>query len=154
MDALLTIAILYWICKKVFGPKKLKNKKGTRSPFDNTAQHRAQRAREIHEKLVKQRDMEQQQVMECKAVQPAEGEALPCFEGAGHTGSLHTESTEGLDLCDPSLEHDRDLPEDPQSVYAGEIGREPLLDLSARGIYQGVVMSEILKRPVLGRPRH
>lgn len=71
-------------------------------------------------------------------------------EGMGYTqewaGSLEMDSTEGEDLCDPSLGHEKKMT-DPQSVYAGEIGREPLLDTSPRGLLQGVIMSEILTRP-------
>ena len=147
MDGLFTLLILYWIVKLVFG-KKPKAKKAIRSAFSNTAQVHAERARQIHEELVKRKEEKAQQLaMEDVHAMPAgEGEALPCFEGFGHTGSLHVETTEGMDLCDPSLEHDRETP-DPQSVYANEIGREPMLDFSAKGVYQGVVMSEILKRP-------
>ena len=75
-------------------------------------------------------------------------------EGASHmvqpleyTGSLGIDTDEGRDTCDPELEHDRSERIDPHSVYADEIGAEPLLDLSPKGLYQGMVMSEILTRP-------
>lgn len=76
--------------------------------------------------------------------------AVPVFaaaEGQSHMGSLMAESTEGMDLCDPTLEHDRETVVDPHSVYAGEIGAEHRIDLSPNGLWQGVVMSEILTRP-------
>ena len=64
-----------------------------------------------------------------------------------HSGSLGFETTEGVDLCDPELGHAREVSGDPESVYAGEIGKEPILDTSPRALVQGVVMSEILARP-------
>lgn len=100
--------------------------------------------------------------------QPQEPEAVPAFqplaEGQSHMaftedahgcvsereeymGSMHADTSEGEDACDPALEHERAPAFEPESVYAGEIGGEPLLDLSAKGIYQGVVMSEILTMP-------
>ena len=75
---------------------------------------------------------------------------MPVFasaEGQSHMGSLMAESTEGVDLCDPELEHDRVITPNPHSVYADEIGAEYKLDLSPNGLWQGVVMSEILTRP-------
>ena len=100
--------------------------------------------------------------------QPREPEAVPAFqplaEGQSHMaftqdvhgcvskheeymGSMHADTSEGEDACELILEHEREDRTEPESVYAGEIGKEPLLDLSAKGIYQGVVMSEILARP-------
>ena len=63
-------------------------------------------------------------------------------------GSMPDESTEGECVCDPELEHGITSTPPVDSVYSNEIGREPLVDLSARGLMRGVVMSEILQRPV------
>ncbi len=64
-----------------------------------------------------------------------------------YVGSLHEGSFEGEELCDPMLMHDRPMLEvEENSVYEGEIGGHKL-DLSPQGLYQGIVMSEILKRP-------
>lgn len=154
MDGLLALLIIFGLVRKLFGVKKGKTRRNRRSSLDDRAEQRIQQLRRVHEQLVKQQEEQKQsEQLSCESIQPEEGKALPCFEGAGHTGSLHVESTEGVDLCDPSLEHDRDMTEDTQTVYAGEIGREPVLDLSARGIYQGVVMSEILTRPAMRRAR-
>ena len=91
------------------------------------------------------------QTVEKQPAMPAEEPiAVPVFasaEGQSIMGSLMAESTEGMDLCDPELEHDREIKVDPHSVYAGEIGAEHKLDLSPNGLWQGVVMSEILTRP-------
>lgn len=147
MEGLLFLLVLLGILKKFFeNPNKAKKK--SRHAFGSPEQVRAQKARQVHEQLVKQKEKEAQQIAmeDIHAIPAGEGESLPCFEGFGHTGSLHVETTEGMDVCDASLEHDRETP-DPQSVYANEIGREPLLDFSVKGLYQGVVMSEILKRP-------
>lgn len=64
-----------------------------------------------------------------------------------YMGSMVVDSDEGEDTCDPALMHDRELPADLQSVYAHQIGAEHRLDLSPDGLWQGVVMSEILTRP-------
>lgn len=64
-----------------------------------------------------------------------------------YAGSMYMDSTEGEDLCDPALEHDRPERTDPHSVYANEIGVQHRLDFSPEGLWQGVVMSEILTRP-------
>ena len=78
------------------------------------------------------------------------------FETIDLDGSLNAETHEGEDLCDPTLGHeDRYEFDDPDSVYANEIGHaEPLLDLSPRGLWQGVVMSEVLARPSQRRIKH
>ena len=67
---------------------------------------------------------------------------------------MQVNSTEGECICDPELEHEREKEPVPTSVYAGEIGKEPLVDFSARGVLQGFVMSEILTRPVQRARRH
>ena len=55
-------------------------------------------------------------------------------------------SGEGEDRCDPDLGHHRVI--EPENVYAHEIADDgKKLDLSAQGVWQGVVMSEILARP-------
>ncbi len=84
----------------------------------------------------------------------AEGEshtlrtAFQSIEGAEYVGSLHQTSSEGEDLCEPSLNHDRPvLDVEEGSVYENEIGGGRKLDFSPQGMYQGVVMSEILSRP-------
>ena len=80
-------------------------------------------------------------------------EAFASSEGVGTfqeewRGSMETSSDEGEDLCDPTLGHERErAPMDPASVYAHPIGEEAALDFSAQGLVQGVIMSEILKRP-------
>ena len=79
------------------------------------------------------------------------------------TGSLGSTSTEGRDTCDPTLGHDRrtaaarDEPRERHSqahrhvaapmedAYALDEGLVPELD--AQALVQGVIMSEILKRP-------
>ena len=61
-------------------------------------------------------------------------------------GSLGAVSAEGRDTCDPSLGHERRRPADPaDDAYALDEGLVPELD--AQTLIQGIVMSEILKRP-------
>lgn len=89
-------------------------------------------------------------------------------KAAPYTGSLGSVSTEGRDTCDPTLGHDRRTAarrDEPRAVpaerrensphrrapaadgdaYALDEGIMPQLD--AQALIQGVVMSEILKRP-------
>ena len=89
-------------------------------------------------------------------------------KAAPYTGSLGSVSTEGRDTCDPTLGHDRRMAarrDEPRAVpaerrensphrrapaadgdaYALDEGIMPQLD--AQALIQGVVMSEILKRP-------
>lgn len=65
-----------------------------------------------------------------------------------YMGSLHETSTEGEDLCDSSLEHMRPTtPETNHIIFEDETGEVLNIDFSSNAILQGVVMSEILKRP-------
>ena len=89
-------------------------------------------------------------------------------KAAPYTGSLGSVSAEGRDTCDPTLGHDRRTAarrDEPRAVpaerrensphrrapaadedaYALEEGIMPQLD--AQALVQGIVMSEILKRP-------
>ena len=54
-------------------------------------------------------------------------------------------SAEGRDTCDPSLGHERRSVEPADDAYALDEGLVPELD--AQTLIQGIVMSEILKRP-------
>lgn len=76
-------------------------------------------------------------------------------QAAEYVGSLHTTSTEGEDICDPALGHEgSEQAYEIGSVYAEPISASSPLDFSAQGLYQGIVMSEILKRPACRmRPR-
>ena len=60
-------------------------------------------------------------------------------------GSLGAVSAEGRDTCDPSLGHERRSVEPADDAYALDEGLVPELD--AQMLIQGIVMSEILKRP-------
>ena len=148
MDGFLFLLILYWIFKAVI--KKKKGEKG--KPLtkgmkpDPEARKRAEREARIHNEK-----MRRQLSMFDKPAAAEHQAEMVSQEGVSHAvdyrGSLNAETTEGECICDPSLEHGRaDLP-DPESVYATEITDAPRLDLSPSGIWQGVVMSEILKRP-------
>lgn len=77
-------------------------------------------------------------------MEPRTYESAPHF---AYQGSLGGGSTEGEDICDPTLGHDKKANDDLESIYSQEIGAEPLLDFGAHAILQGVVMSEILARP-------
>lgn len=64
-------------------------------------------------------------------------------------GSMDYVSTEGADLCDPSLAHSRAQRslDGTANIYDEQITSTPLIDLRAHAILQGVIMSEILQRP-------
>ena len=82
-----------------------------------------------------------------KPPEPAEGEGYSILRAEQQ---VMQPSGEGEDRCDPSLGHHRVV--EPESVYAQEITDEgKKLDLSAQGVWQGVVMSEVLARPAAAR---
>lgn len=89
-------------------------------------------------------------------------------KAAPYTGSLGSVSTEGRDTCDPTLGHDRRTAarrDEPRAVPAERRENSPhrrapaadgdayaldediMPQLDAQALIQGVVMSEILKRP-------
>lgn len=64
------------------------------------------------------------------------------------TGSLGGESTEGIDTCDPSLEHQRDgEPRAHDALYTADQPTATGLRFDAGTLLGGVIMSEILTRP-------
>lgn len=151
MDGLLVVlAIVMWVISQS-SKKRKKNKSTQQTKQMNAAQRRADRLAQMHAEIEKRRtERAEQQIT--KTEQPSFGEGESSFLHVQpettetlYTGSLQAESTEGECICDPALEHTRE--EQPEGVYADEIGREPLVDFSAKGVLQGVVMSEILKRP-------
>ena len=151
MDGLLTLLILFWIFKAISKNKKKGSKptKRTRTSKPKATaeeiRERAQRAIRMHDELKRRAAQKGEQITmsDMHNHEHAEGESCPPVA----SGSMQIDSTEGECLCDPLLDHERVADNEPESVYAGEIGREPLLDLSTKGLYQGIVMSEVLKRP-------
>ena len=137
MDGILVLVLIGWLIKSMSSKKKGKSKAGhqaKRRPVSFASQPQADFSKK--ENLF-------QEIPQTSA-SPAEGEGS--FQKIW-TGSMDAHSSEGEDLCDPDLGHEREIILDSQSVYASEIGREPLVDLSAKGLLQGVIMSEILTRP-------
>lgn len=134
MDGIVVLALIGWLIKFASSQKKKKQGRGT-----------AAKKRVVHFPKEPQFTAETMDFPSFfhEESTPAEGEGYTVH----WTGSMNVHSDEGEDLCDPSLGHERESAADPQSVYAGEIGREPLLDTSPRGLMQGVIMSEILTRP-------
>lgn len=140
MDGLLALIIIGWILASL----KKKSKKKTaanRAILENETQHRASHAAQLRAELEKRRIKQE--------AKPVQMEQLVMGEGESHgdAGSMLFDSDEGECICEPDLEHERETAPVPNSVYADEIGREPVVDFSAKGILQGVVMSEILTRP-------
>lgn len=153
MEGFAVLMIILAIVNSISKSKKSKGSKSGKAVFPNGASL-AQREAKIQKELeaIKKKVMAQQAaakaVAQAKASIPAEGEG---FTQPAFSGSLNMDSTEGQDLCDPTLGHEREISVEPGSVYAGEIGREPALDFSAKGLLQGVIMSEILTRPAQRR---
>ena len=174
MDSLLILLVLFWIVKAVVkkGKRAGGNGRSEKQPHTGTptaAAYRAKRAARMQEELQRR---QQKRAAEAVRAQPepkqitmaeAMGEGFSAYrpmerrmaQASGHAdyeGSLGGGSTEGIDTCDPSLEHDRWQPA-ADSVYADEIGGEPLIDISPRAVMNGIVMSEILTRPAQRRRR-
>ena len=112
----------------------------------NVAQQRTERTAKLHAEMEK-RKLQQ----EIKTVPTQQPGVIHEGESHGDAGSMMYDSSEGECICDPELEHEREIKVEPESVYANQIGREPLLDFSSKGILQGVVMNEILTRPTQRR---
>lgn len=153
MESLLFLLLLGWIFNKISKAPKKKKSPAVSQPVKVVMSEKQK------EKIQQARQAMQQMSMpveETSFSQPGEGECDPehmhSAEGE-YRGSMDAAATEGVDFCDPSLEHVRTKTADPESVYANEIGNGPALDLSPRGIYQGIVMSEILTRPAYRRYR-
>ena len=153
MEGLLFLLLMGWIVKTMnkAAHRTQKGKTAAR-PSVKAVLNEAQKA-----KIQQARQTMQQMTMpleEAEYQSPAEGECAPehmhSSEGE-YRGSMEAVATEGMDFCDPSLEHVRTEEAEPESVYANEIGKQPVLDFSPRGIYQGVAMSEILARPARRR---
>lgn len=170
MESLLVLLILFWIMKAVVRKNKRADGNGrseaAKRPHTETpsaAAYRAKRAARMQEELQRR---QQKRAAEAVCAQPepkqitmaeAMGEGFSAyrpverrmsrpFGHADYEGSLGGGSSEGIDTCDPSLEHGRRQPA-ADSVYADEIGGEPLIDISPRAVMHGIVMSEILTRP-------
>ena len=143
MDSILVLVLIGWLIKSVSSKKKSKSKAGyqaKRRPVSFASRPQADLPNK--EKFFQETPQ--------TSVSPAEGEGS--FQKIW-MGSMEAQSNEGKDLCDPELGHEREIILDSESVYANEIGRESLVDTSARGILSGVIMSEILTRPVQDRRR-
>lgn len=153
MEGFAVLMIILAIVNSISKSKKNKAAKAGKATFPN-GPSLAQREAKVQKELeaIKKKVMAQQAAAkaaaQAKVAIPAEGEG---FTQPAFSGSLNMDSTEGEDLCDPTLGHEREISVDPESVYAGEIGREPVMDFSARGLLQGVIMSEILTRPAQRR---
>lgn len=148
MDVLVVFGLIAWLVASM----KKKNKAPSRKRKNElTAQEVTQKAQQLCEEAQSRMAGKRQKAFMQEHEPLAEGESHAVPNTASlrteYMGSLHQTSTEGEDFCDPELEHSRPSPDAPDSVYAEEIGREPMLDFSAKGLYQGVVMSEILTRP-------
>lgn len=151
MDGLIVLLILSWIFKSVFSKKSKAQKvndKGMKP--DPEARKKAREAAAAHHEQLR-RQLKMEDVFPHYRPSAAAEEGHASLEGVGQTevyrGSLKADSSEGECMCDPALEHERENYSDADSVYATEIGDAPGVDFSPQGIVQGVVMSEILRRP-------
>ena len=158
MDGMLALIVIIGSIISMMNKKKKKPKAKKAVTFqqENSAQRRAQRLEQMRAELEKRRAEIAAQPYEALRELAAAGEGESAAAGTEQvegvsSGSLMAESTEGECLCDPDLEHGVQPAPAAESVYAGEIGKEPPLDLSARGIVQGFVMGEILTRPTQRR---
>lgn len=148
MDGLLFILLLFWLFKRA---KKKKGKPQKRKTLEAQLRSGIEKALQAMEKARTQAETQPaaeqtQELTEGMSYmqQAEEGQSSGREE---YMGSLAVDTMEGKDTCDPALGHERMEKTEDQSVYAEEIGSEPVLDLSAEAFRQGFVMSEILKRP-------
>ena len=141
MDGILVLIVIGWIIKAIVPKKK---KTARKAAFQASKPRAQQPGHKIHPAFESQPRPDAQ-------FAPSEGEGSI---QQMWSGSLEVDSSEGEDLCDPALGHEREVkPMDAQSVYANAISSEPLLDPTPRALLQGVIMSEILTRPADRRRR-
>ncbi len=152
MDGLLVVFLIGWVISRM--NKKNKKPKKTTSGLgaykENSAQLKATHAAKLYAELDKRNSQLAEEKTAVLQHEIGEGESAAVHFQMEETfrGSMQVDSNEGECICDPELEHEREQVTASESVYASEIGREPLMDFSALGLLQGVVMSEILTRPV------
>ena len=147
MEGLLFLVLLYWLFKKATGAAKKQMKKQS-SPDERTKRMAEEIKRARREKQLSMQQVSSQPVGEGESHMEYTRDAHGCVsQEKEYMGSLLADTSEGEDACEQDLGHERETVIAPESVYANEIGSEPVLDLSARGIYQGVVRSEMLTRP-------
>lgn len=145
---------------------EVRGAKAPQSPFSNAARPMSKRSPAAiqHEKRMRQLHEQADRIQRSTGVtvadtlegmgsegevvyQPIQSRMVDIAMEPAYQGSLGGGSTEGEDVCDPTLEHARPNRDELESVYAEEIGAEPLMDFSAKAILQGVVMSEVFARP-------
>ena len=146
MEGLIAMLIVGWILSAISKKgksAKTANKNGIQGSTAQTAAHRSEYAAKLRAELEKRK---QESAAPLKREVHGEGESFGA--AASSSGSLSYDSTEGECICDPELEHVREEATTPDTVYEGQIGAESAFDFSAKGILQGVVMNEILTRPV------
>lgn len=157
MDGIVVLLLIAWVVSQM---KSKKNKKTKAHASFSVNKQTYMRSRADY--IAKMR--EEFQNKQTAAQTPLNEMVLDSVEGEKYEpsvsaaeeafrGSMQMESTEGECVCEPELEHEREVIPPKESVYSGEIGRESLVDFSARGLMQGFVMSEILSRPSSIRAR-
>lgn len=148
MDGVLFLIFLAWLFKKLVKGSKKKTVKKAALVNERTARMVEEIKRARKEKQLSMQDLSPQPLGEGESSVGYTQDVHGCVsQQMEYLGSMMADSSEGEDACELELGHERTQVIEPESVYANEIGSEPLLDFSARGIYQGVVMSEILARP-------
>lgn len=143
MDGLLFLLILFWIFKAIM--KASKNQSSKTKP-KTTSGTKSRPTPKVYRPV--------QPTVQEPAYQPQEPFSQPGEQSQGSMAYVSTEgmaSQEGEDECDPSLGHGQ-VPE-RGSVYADEIGGDTIPAITPQSLLQGVVMSEILQRPVSMRRR-
>ena len=139
MDVLLFLLILFWIFKAVM--KASKNHSSKTKP-----------ASKPEPKVYRPA----QPTVQEPVYQPQKLFFQPREQSQGSMAYVSAEGTaseEGEDECDPSLGHGHVQTPEPDGVYGDEIGGETIPALTPQSLVQGVVMSEILRRPVSMRRR-
>ena len=157
MDGLLVLVLIGWLISQMSKKKKTpKPKRTLNASKENAAQRKAERIAQMQAELEKRRAQPLRERQPVEQMVNSEGESATAYMPMEEAfrGSMQVNSTEGECICDPELEHEREKEPSPTSVYAGEIGKDPLVDFSARGVLQGFVMSEILTRPAQRARRH
>lgn len=164
MDTIITLLIIFSVLTKIFGKGKKKQIKKTRnleSLFENVAEFFQEETPAPAKPAPAKPAPAANQYMEGSGSAPAFRSQLGDHSTEGKSrygtaplGSMMGSSTEGMDICDPTLGHDdhstgcdvHDVMLPLDNMDLGE-GAGLDLDWNSEGMVKAFIMSEVLTRP-------
>lgn len=167
MDTIITLLIIFSVLTKIFGKGKKKQEKQIKKPrnleslFENVAEYFQEETPAPAKPAPAKPAPAANQYMEGSGSAPAFRSQLGDHSTEGKSrygtaplGSMMGSSTEGMDICDPTLGHDdhstgcdvHDVMLPLDNMDLGE-GAGLDLDWNSEGMVKAFIMSEVLTRP-------